>query len=126
MNVALIMTAVKLGATVANYCGVTEFNKDAQGKLVGAKVRDELTGREFLVRAKVRLPFATDASRRVSYFEQGIVNATGPYADGPSSRSTIPRTSQSFGRPQACTSRFQLTMLPPASTFLTLPPRTVG
>jgi glycerol-3-phosphate dehydrogenase len=81
MNVALIMTAVKLGATVVNYCGVTEFNKDAQGKLVGAKVRDELTGREFQVRAKVHLPFATDASRRVSYFEQGIVNATGPYAD---------------------------------------------
>lgn len=57
MNVALIMTAVKLGATVANYCGVTELHKDAQGKLVGAKVKDELTGREFNVRAKVNPPF---------------------------------------------------------------------
>lgn len=54
MNIALIMTAVKLGATVANYCGVTELHKNAQGKLVGAKVKDELTGREFNVRAKVR------------------------------------------------------------------------
>lgn len=54
MNVALIMTAVKLGATVANYCGVTELHKNAQGKLVGAKVKDELTGREFNVRAKVK------------------------------------------------------------------------
>ncbi|KAI9568547.1 FAD dependent oxidoreductase-domain-containing protein [Boletus coccyginus] len=63
MNIALIMTAVKLGATVANYCGVTELHKNAQGKLVGAKVKDELTGREFNVRAK------------------GIINATGPYTD---------------------------------------------
>ncbi|KIJ17593.1 hypothetical protein PAXINDRAFT_110970 [Paxillus involutus ATCC 200175] len=63
MNVALIMTAVKLGATVANYCGVTDLHKNAEGKLIGAKVKDELTGREFNVRAK------------------GIINATGPYAD---------------------------------------------
>ena len=32
MNVALIMTAVKLGATVANYCGVTQLHKNADGK----------------------------------------------------------------------------------------------
>ncbi|KAI6006468.1 FAD dependent oxidoreductase-domain-containing protein [Pisolithus marmoratus] len=63
MNVALIMTAVKLGATVANYCGVTGLHKNADGKLIGAKVRDQLTGREFDVRVK------------------GIINATGPYAD---------------------------------------------
>jgi len=56
MNVALIMTAVKLGATVANYCGVTDLHKNADGKLIGARVKDELTGREFNVRAKVRLP----------------------------------------------------------------------
>lgn len=54
MNVALIMTAVKLGATVANYCGVTQLHKNADGKLIGAKLKDELTGREFNVRAKVR------------------------------------------------------------------------
>ncbi|KAF9222993.1 DAO-domain-containing protein [Gyrodon lividus] len=63
MNVALIMTAVKLGATVTNYCGVTDLHKNTEGKLIGAKVKDELTGREFNVRAK------------------GIINATGPYTD---------------------------------------------
>ncbi|KIJ64594.1 hypothetical protein HYDPIDRAFT_132623 [Hydnomerulius pinastri MD-312] len=63
MNVALIMTAVKLGATIANYCGVTDLHKNADGKLIGAKVKDQLTGREFNVRAK------------------GIINATGPYTD---------------------------------------------
>ncbi|KAL4073287.1 FAD dependent oxidoreductase-domain-containing protein [Scleroderma yunnanense] len=63
MNVALIMTAVKLGATVANYCSVIDLHKNADGKLIGAKVKDQLTGREFNVRAK------------------GIINATGPYAD---------------------------------------------
>ncbi|KAH7885511.1 FAD dependent oxidoreductase-domain-containing protein [Phlebopus sp. FC_14] len=63
MNVALIMTAVKLGATVANYCGVTDLHKDADGKLIGAQVKDELTGRAFSVRAK------------------GIINATGPHTD---------------------------------------------
>ncbi|KAG6336876.1 hypothetical protein ID866_2202 [Astraeus odoratus] len=63
MNVALVMTAVKLGATVANYCGVTDLHKNVEGKLVGAKVRDQLTGREFNIRTK------------------GIINATGPYSD---------------------------------------------
>ncbi|KAG9315983.1 FAD dependent oxidoreductase-domain-containing protein [Chiua virens] len=63
MNIALIMTAVKLGATVANYCGVTELHKDTQGRLIGAQVKDELTGRKFNVRTK------------------GVINATGPYTD---------------------------------------------
>lgn len=56
MNLALILTAVKLGATIANYCGVTDLHKNADGKLIGARVKDELSGREFNVRAKVRLP----------------------------------------------------------------------
>jgi len=54
MNMALIMTAVKAGATVANYCEVTQLHKDANGKLNGAKVKDTLTGNEWNVRAKVR------------------------------------------------------------------------
>ena len=69
MNVALIMTAVKLGATAANYCGVTELHKNAQGKLVGVKVKDELTGREFNVRAKVRPLFSSQ--RLVSHIQTG-------------------------------------------------------
>lgn len=50
---ALIMTAVKLGAVAANYCEVTKLHKDANGKLTGARVKDNLTGEEWNVRAKV-------------------------------------------------------------------------
>lgn len=53
MNLALIMTAVKQGATVANYVEVTALNKDAAGKVNGAKLKDNLTGDEWNVRAKV-------------------------------------------------------------------------
>ena len=54
MNIALIMTAVNLGAVVANYCEVTQLHKDSTGKLSGASVRDNLTGEEWNVRAKVQ------------------------------------------------------------------------
>ena len=50
MNMALILTAVKYGATVANYCEVVQLHKDASGKLNGARVRDNLTGEEWNVR----------------------------------------------------------------------------
>lgn len=64
MNLALIMSAVKLGATVANYCEVTDLHKSSSsGKLCGARVRDTLSGEEWNVRAK------------------GIINATGPFTD---------------------------------------------
>lgn len=53
MNIALIMSAVKSGAVVANYCEVTRLDKDSHGKLNGAKVKDTLTGEEWTVRAKV-------------------------------------------------------------------------
>lgn len=55
MNIALIMTAVKHGAIVANHCEVTELHKGDAGKLNGARVKDNLTGKEFNVRAKVSL-----------------------------------------------------------------------
>lgn len=54
MNIALIMTAVKLGAVVANHCELTALHKNESGKLIGALVRDHLTGEELNVRAKVR------------------------------------------------------------------------
>ncbi|KAF9448000.1 DAO-domain-containing protein [Macrolepiota fuliginosa MF-IS2] len=63
MNIALMMSAVKHGATVANYCEVTHLHKDSDGKLTGASVRDNLTGKEWNVGAK------------------GIINATGPFTD---------------------------------------------
>lgn len=71
MNVSLALTAALYGATTVNHLEVTRLDKDASGRLCGARVRDlvaigdESTAepQEFLVRAK------------------GIINATGPFAD---------------------------------------------
>ncbi|KAF8869007.1 DAO-domain-containing protein [Gymnopilus junonius] len=63
MNMALIMTAVKLGATVVNYCEVTQLHKNSNGKLNGVRVKDNLTGEQWNIKAK------------------GIINATGPFTD---------------------------------------------
>jgi len=71
MNVSLAMTAALYGATMVNHLEVTGLEKDASGKLCGARVRDLIPDRngesnkadEFVVRAK------------------GIINATGPFAD---------------------------------------------
>lgn len=54
MNTALIMTAVKHGAVVANHVEVTSLEKNADGKVCGASVQDNLTGDKWTVRAKVR------------------------------------------------------------------------
>ena len=68
MNVSLAMTAALYGATVLNHVEVTDLDKDAQGKICGAKVRDVLgdgsqDAKPFSVRAK------------------GVINATGPFTD---------------------------------------------
>ncbi|KAG9241622.1 mitochondrial putative glycerol-3-phosphate dehydrogenase [Calycina marina] len=69
MNVSLAMTAALYGSTVVNHMEVTSLEKDANGLLCGAYVRDlvdEKNGEkspDFLVRA------------------HGIVNATGPFTD---------------------------------------------
>ncbi|KAF2809579.1 DAO-domain-containing protein [Mytilinidion resinicola] len=69
MNVSLAMTAALYGATVVNHLEVTALEKDASGKLNGARAKDcitELNGkkpREFTIKAK------------------GIINATGPFTD---------------------------------------------
>ncbi|OSX56431.1 hypothetical protein POSPLADRAFT_1175160 [Postia placenta MAD-698-R-SB12] len=63
MNIALVMTAVQQGATVANHAEVQSLYKDNDGKLNGARVQDRLTGKSFDVRAK------------------GVINATGPFTD---------------------------------------------
>jgi hypothetical protein len=53
MNIALVMTAVKLGATVANKVEVTQLLKTADGMIEGARVRDNLTGNEWDIKARV-------------------------------------------------------------------------
>ena len=69
MNVSLAVTAALYGATVVNHVEVTALQKDASGRLTGARAKDciaELNGAhtdEFSIRAK------------------GIINATGPFTD---------------------------------------------
>lgn len=69
MNVSLAMTAALYGANVVNYMAVTSLEKDENGKVNGARVKDLVPERdgksssEFTIRAK------------------GIINATGPFTD---------------------------------------------
>ncbi|KAF8222388.1 DAO-domain-containing protein [Tricholoma matsutake] len=63
MNIALILSAIKHGATASNYLEATHLHKNTHGKLTGARLKDTLTGDEFNVRAR------------------GIINATGPFSD---------------------------------------------
>jgi glycerol-3-phosphate dehydrogenase len=69
MNVSLAMTAALYGATVVSHMEVTGLEKDASGRLNGARVKDcitDLNGKtaeEFTIKAK------------------GIINATGPFTD---------------------------------------------
>ncbi|KAK4047481.1 mitochondrial glycerol-3-phosphate dehydrogenase [Microbotryomycetes sp. JL201] len=64
MNMALVMTAVQYGAVAANHTTVTSLIKNAEGKITGARMKDNLTGREWDTKAK------------------GVINATGPFTDG--------------------------------------------
>jgi glycerol-3-phosphate dehydrogenase len=71
MNISLAMTAALYGATVINHLEVTALEKDANGKLCGARVRD-------------LIPNRNDKKERTDDFvvhAKGIINATGPFAD---------------------------------------------
>ena len=61
--IALAQTAVEQGACLANYATVVGLKKDASGHITGARVRDEETGNEIDVAARV------------------VVNAAGPFID---------------------------------------------
>jgi len=63
MCLAIALTATRHGATVANHVRVCSLLKDAAGKCCGAHLRDELTGKEWDVKAK------------------SVINATGPFTD---------------------------------------------
>ncbi|KAI9731805.1 MAG: mitochondrial glycerol-3-phosphate dehydrogenase [Cirrosporium novae-zelandiae] len=69
MNVSIAMTAAIYGATVVNHLEIVGLDKDASGKLIGARARDLVdeknggSAKEFSIRAK------------------GIINATGPFTD---------------------------------------------
>lgn len=59
----LTMTAADHGAALVNYCPATGLTKDADGYVSGVQVRDELTGEELTIAARV------------------VVNATGVFTD---------------------------------------------
>jgi glycerol-3-phosphate dehydrogenase len=62
-NVMLAKTASEAGAAVANHLKVIAFEKDKTGKLLSARVVDQLTGDAFVIQAAV------------------FINATGPFSD---------------------------------------------
>jgi len=62
MNISIAISAARLGATIANHVKVVDLIK-SDGVVAGAKVRNQLTGEEFSVKAK------------------SVINATGPFTD---------------------------------------------
>lgn len=62
LTIEIIKTAIKEGASIANYCEVSDFIY-TDGVIVGAKVKDHIAGEQFGIKAKV------------------IVNAGGPWVD---------------------------------------------
>ena len=63
LAVNLAQTAIEHGAAVVNYCEVIGLEKNEAGKISGVKVRDNLGGEEFAVKARC------------------VVNATGVFAN---------------------------------------------
>ncbi|CAJ0946480.1 unnamed protein product, partial [Mesorhabditis belari] len=63
MNLAIILTAIRQGARCANHTKVERLLKDENGKVIGARVRDQVKGDEYDIKAKA------------------VVNATGPFTD---------------------------------------------
>eukprot|EP00891_Asterochloris_glomerata_P000363 jgi/Astpho2/363/Aster-02238 len=61
--VTLACTAALAGAAVANHTEATRLIKDEDGKIVGCRVKDNLTGKQHDVYAKL------------------VINATGPFSD---------------------------------------------
>lgn len=62
-NIALVKSFCLEGGEALNYARVVSFEKNAEGKLAAANVRDQRAGGEFVMRARV------------------FVNATGPFSD---------------------------------------------
>jgi glycerol-3-phosphate dehydrogenase len=62
-NITLVQTFTEAGGNTLNYARVTDFQREAGGKISGVMVKDQLTGETFTVSAKA------------------VVNATGPFSD---------------------------------------------
>jgi glycerol-3-phosphate dehydrogenase len=62
-NLALVQSFTEAGGTALNYARVEGFGRDERGRLNGATVKDQISGEQFSISAKV------------------FVNATGPLSD---------------------------------------------
>jgi glycerol-3-phosphate dehydrogenase len=62
-NIALVKTFTMAGGNALNYARVTDFQREANGKIGGVAVTDQVSGDKFTVTAKA------------------VVNATGPFSD---------------------------------------------
>ncbi|KAF2864059.1 mitochondrial putative glycerol-3-phosphate dehydrogenase [Piedraia hortae CBS 480.64] len=69
MNISLAMTAALYGATMVNHLEVTGLEKDASGRVCGAKVKDTIEAKD----GKEPEVFSVKA--------KGVINATGPFTD---------------------------------------------
>ncbi|KAG5989618.1 hypothetical protein E4U43_004466 [Claviceps pusilla] len=79
MNVSLALTAMLYGATVLNHVEVTALEKDAHGKICGAKVRDLMAGRD--TKTTTTSAAAAAAAEPFTVRAKGVINATGPFTD---------------------------------------------
>ncbi|KAL2755833.1 hypothetical protein ACRALDRAFT_2105894 [Sodiomyces alcalophilus JCM 7366] len=69
MNVSIAMTAALYGATVLNHAEVTSLQKDANGKLCGAVVRDLVADKN------------GEAPNLIPVRAKSVINCTGPFSD---------------------------------------------
>jgi glycerol-3-phosphate dehydrogenase len=129
MNISLIMTAVQLGAVVANHVEVTALHKNKDEKLCGARVKDNMTGEEWDVQAKVKFNFYYYVSQvvQLSLCQKGIVNATGPFTDALLRLDALSTSSSSITPSLPIP---KPTVAPSSGVHITLPnyysPRTMG
>ena len=76
-NLAIAMTAATKGANIANYVEAVDLVTNADGKVIGARLLDRMTGKEWSVRAKKVVlaggPF-TDALRRMEHASDGTAD----------------------------------------------------
>jgi glycerol-3-phosphate dehydrogenase len=85
-NLAIAQTAAKEGADIANYCEVIQLLRQDQsdgssttkGKVIGARIKDWLSGKEFEVKAKTILfcggPFTDELRKMEDPNSPNIVN----------------------------------------------------
>ena len=76
-------TNTSIASHIANYVNFIEFIKENDGKIIGAKVQDMVTGRIFVIRSKVYVnctgPFSDKIRKIGGYTENRIVPGKGSH-----------------------------------------------